>query len=143
MKILKTLCGGQLSCTKSLVAVFVCFTLTVLFNTKVMAQGKDQMVRLAKIKVDPLQLDKYNAALKEQMTTAIQVEPGVLTYYAVADKADPSNITILEIYADTSAYNSHITTAHFKKYKETVKDMVKALELVDVRLLAVAKKPNM
>jgi quinol monooxygenase YgiN len=41
------------------------------------------MVRLAKIKVDPLQLNNYNIALKEQMTTAVRLEPGVLTYYAM------------------------------------------------------------
>jgi len=87
-------------------------------------------------------LDKYNSALKEQMTTAIRLEPGVLTYYAVADKSDLSHITILEIYADTAAYQSHITTTHFKKYKEAVKDMVKSLELVEVNLIASAKKPD-
>ena len=108
-----------------------------------MAQEKIQMVRLAKIKVDPLQLDKYNIALKEQMAIAVRVEPGVLTYYAVADKKDPSIITILEIYADTAAYQSHITTTHFKKYKETVKDMVKSLELVDVTLIGSANKMGM
>ena len=107
-----------------------------------MAQENNHMVRLAKIKVDPTQLEKYKAALKEQMTTAVREEPGVLTYYAVADKNDPSNITILEIYADTAAYQSHITTPHFKKYKETVKDMVKSLELVDVTLIGAAKKPD-
>jgi quinol monooxygenase YgiN len=100
------------------------------------------MVRLAKIKVDPLQIDRFNLALKEQMATAIRLEPGVLTYYAVADKSEPSHITILEIYADTTAYQAHILTNHFKKYKETVKDMVKSLELVDVDLIAAAKQPN-
>lgn len=132
----------QSSLTKSFVIVIASLIL-FLFETKVMAQENTQMVRLAKIKVDPSQLEKYNAALKEQMTTAIRVEPGVLTYYAVADKNAPSNITILEIYADTAAYNSHITTPHFKKYKETTKDMVKSLELVDVTLVGAAKKPNM
>ena len=108
-----------------------------------MAQQKNQMVRLAKIQVDPSQLAQYNTALKEQMATAIRVEPGVLTYYAVADKADPSHITILEIYADTAAYKSHIETPHFKKYKETVQHMVKSLELIDVNLIGSAKKPGM
>ena len=108
-----------------------------------MAQQKNQMVRLAKIQVDPVQLEKYNAALKEQMTTAVSAEPGVLTYYAVADKNNPTHITILEIYADTAAYKAHIETPHFKKYKETVKNMVKSLELVDVDLIASAKKPGM
>lgn len=127
---------------KLLLAIIAIVALSLTLNTKLMAQEKTQMVRLAKIKVDPSQLEKYNEALKEQMTTAIRVEPGVLTYYAVADKNDPSNITILEIYADTAAYQSHITTPHFKKYKEAVKDMVKSLELVDVTLLGSAKKPN-
>ncbi len=77
------------------------------------------------------------------MTTAVRVEPGVLTYYAVADLSDPTNITILEIYADTAAYKLHIETPHFKKYQEIVKDMVKSLELVDVTLIISAKKPDM
>jgi quinol monooxygenase YgiN len=132
----------QLRRPKLLPVITILFVLT-LFGEKTMAQEKTQMVRLAKITVDPLQLEKYNAALKEQMTTAINVEPGVLTYYAVADKNHPSNITILEIYADSTAYKSHIETPHFKKYKETVKGMVKSLELVDVTLIASAKKPNM
>ena len=112
------------------------------FVNKAMTQENSQMVRLAKIKVDPSQLEKYNAALKEQMQTAVKVEAGVLTYYAVADKKDPSSITILEIYADTAAYKEHIETTHFRKYKETVKDMVISLELIDVNLIGAAKKPN-
>ncbi|MBS1668591.1 MAG: antibiotic biosynthesis monooxygenase [Bacteroidetes bacterium] len=125
------------------VPVILLITLSLSMGEKTMAQGNNQMVRLAKIKVDPLRLDKYNLALKEQMTTAVREEPGVLTYYAVADKTDPSQITILEIYADTTAYKKHIETSHFKKYKETVKGMVKSLELIDVNLIGSAKKPGM
>ena len=128
---------------RQLLAIVVSLFLTLSFNDAAVAQQKNQMVRLAKIKVDPLQLDKYNIALKEQMATAVRVEQGVLTYYAVADKRTPSHITILEIYADTAAYELHITTTHFKKYKETVKDMVKSLELVDVNLIASARKPGL
>ena len=115
-----------------------------MFNkTIAMAQRKNQMVRIAKIEVDPAQLVEYNKALKEQMTTAVSVEPGVLTYYAVADKTNPAKITILEIYADSAAYLTHIETPHFKKYKATVKDMVKSLELENVEIIGVAKKPGM
>ena len=103
-------------------------------------QHAKQMVRIAKIKVDPKQLDKYNIALTIQMQEAIKKEPGVLSYYAVADKKDPSIITILEIYADTAAYQLHIQTPHFLLYKETVKNMVQSLELIDVDLIARANK---
>ncbi|MCU0385187.1 MAG: antibiotic biosynthesis monooxygenase [Flavihumibacter sp.] len=106
------------------------------------AQSSQQLVRLAKIEVDPTQVEVYNKALKEQMQAAINKEPGVLTYYAVAEKTAPHRITILEIYADSSAYLSHIKTAHFLKYKETVKDMVKSLELIDVSIIGVARKPD-
>jgi len=144
MKTLKSINKMQFSPIKLLTAIITVFTLTLLFSTTtIMAQEKTQMVRLVKIKVDPLQLDSYNIALKEQMTTAVRVELGVLTYYAVADKNDPSQITILEIYADTVAYQSHIETAHFKKYKETVKNMVKSLELMDVSLIGAAKKEGL
>jgi quinol monooxygenase YgiN len=126
---------------KLLVSVWVLF-LTIFFQHRVMAQEDKKMYRIARITVDPLQLDKYKAALQEQMAAAIRVEPGVLSYQAVADKKDPAHITILEIYADTAAYQAHIQTTHFRKYKDTVKDMVKQLELVDVSLVAFAKKPD-
>jgi quinol monooxygenase YgiN len=123
--------------------IFTTILLNLCLGTKIMAQEKAYMYRIARIQVDPAQLDKYNAALKEQMTTAIRLEPGVLSYYAVANKKDPSRITIFEIYADTAAYKAHIETAHFKKYKETVKDMVKSLELEDADLIGSAKKLGM
>jgi len=123
------------------VIVWVLF-LTIFFQLRVMAQEDKKMYRIARITVDPSQLDKYKAALREQMNAAIRVEPGVLSYRAVADKKDPTHITILEIYADTTAYQAHIQTTHFRKYKDTVKDMVKQLELVDVSLVAFAKKPD-
>jgi quinol monooxygenase YgiN len=123
-----------------LFCVLVVSAQILLLKVNALAQNKNQMVRIAKIKVDPQQLEKYNAALKEQMTTAVRLEPGVLTYYAVANKKNLAEITILEIYADTTAYKAHIETPHFKKYKETVKDMVKSLELIDVDLIGSANK---
>jgi quinol monooxygenase YgiN len=132
--------GGRL--VNHIPIVIITLIATAFFVNDARGQGT-QMVRLAKIKVDPAQLENYHKALKEQMSTAIRLEKGVLTYYAVADKEEPSNITILEIYADSAAYKSHIETAHFKKYKETVKNMVKSLKLVDVTLIGVARKPGM
>ena len=94
------------------------------------------MYRIAKIKVDSNQLERYKVALNMQMNTAIELEPGVLSYTVVADKKDSSSITIFEVYASLEAYQSHIATPHFKKYKETVKDMVLSLELIDTELIA-------
>ena len=106
------------------------------------AQENPAMYRIAKIKVDKKQLALYQVALNEQMNTAIQLEPGVLSYTVVADKKDASSITIFEVYASLEAYQSHIATPHFKKYKETVKDMVLSLELIDTKLVARLQKEN-
>lgn len=106
------------------------------------AQNSNRMYRIAKIKVDANKLVEYKQALQEQMNAAIQLEPGVLSYTAVADKNDITSITILEVYSSFEAYQSHILTSHFRKYKETVKDMVLSLELIDTDLVVSAKKIN-
>ena len=95
------------------------------------SNNKNQMVRLAKLVIDSTQLENYNALLKEEIEASVRLEPGVLTLYAVPEKNNPTHITILEIYADTVAYRSHLQTPHFIKYKTGTKDMVKSLELVE------------
>jgi quinol monooxygenase YgiN len=112
----------------------------ITFDSK--SQDANRMYRIAKIKVDANKLVEYKQALQEQMKAAIEIEPGVLSYTAVADKKDPTLITILEVYSNLEAYQSHILTSHFKKYKESVKDMVLSLELVDTELVVSAKKMN-
>ena len=104
--------------------------LTFFFGNAV-AQHKSPMVRMAKLKIDSIQLESYKAALKEEIETSMKLEPGVLTLYAVSEKDNPTHITILEIYADAASYKTHVETPHFIKYKTVTKDMVKSLELVD------------
>ena len=98
------------------------------------------MVRLAKLKIDSVQLEKYKAFLKEEIETSLRVEPGVITLYAVSEKDHPTNITILEIYADSAAYKAHIQTPHFLKYKTGTKEMVKGLELIEATPIVVDVK---
>ncbi|PWT77609.1 MAG: antibiotic biosynthesis monooxygenase [Bacteroidetes bacterium] len=97
-------------------------------------------MRIAKIVVDSAQLENYKSALREGMSAAVSNEPGVLSLYAVFDKQHPTHITIFETYADVNAYQSHIQTPHFKKYKSTVEQMVKSLELTDVIPIALEGK---
>lgn len=65
-------------------------------NGNASAQAKKQIVRLAKLVIDPAQLEPYKAALKEGAETAVRMEPGVLTMYAVSEKDNPTHFTILE-----------------------------------------------
>ena len=96
-----------------------------------LAEEKAQMVRLSKLVIDELQLETYRAFLKEEVTESMRIEPGVRALYAVSETDRPTHFTILEIYADRAAYEAHIKSAHFLKYKTGTKDMVKSLELID------------
>jgi quinol monooxygenase YgiN len=89
------------------------------------------LVRLAELEIDPGQLDRYTALLREEIETSIRVEPGVLTLYAVAVKGQPTHIRIFEMYADTGAYEAHLQTPHFLKYKTGTQHMVKSLRLLE------------
>ena len=112
--------------------MLIAVMLTFVFCNNDPAQNKNQMVRLARLVIDSSQLEKYNALLKEEIEASVRLEPGVLTLYAVAEKNDPTHINILEIYADTVAYKTHLLMPHFIKYKNGTKNMVKLLELVEM-----------
>ena len=98
------------------------------------------IVRIAEIEVVPEFLDEYLAFAKEVGETSVKVEPGVLTLFSMQEKENPYKIHILEIYADKNAYQSHLQTAHFKKYKEGTAKMVKSLKLIDTNPLAGMKQ---
>jgi quinol monooxygenase YgiN len=112
-------------------------TIMTIDSANLSAQHGTTYMRIAKITVDSTKLDEYIAALKEQMQSALRLEKGVLAYSALQDKEKPSKITILETYASVDAYQAHIQTEHFKKYKAIVVDMVKELELIDVVPIAI------
>lgn len=94
-------------------------------------ENPEYKVRLSHITVDPVQLKEYNAFLKEEIEASMQLEPDVLILYAVSEKEHPHKITILEIYANEAAYQNHIQTPHFLKYKQGTLHMVQELELID------------
>ena len=103
--------------------------------------SKDPYVRVAEIEIDPVQLEPYKAAVKEQIEAAVRLEPGVLALYSMADKENPAHIFVFEMYADVDAYKAHLETAHFKRYKAITHDMVKSLKLRDTVPILLGAKP--
>jgi quinol monooxygenase YgiN len=113
---------------------------TALGGVAVAQEAGGQYVQVADIEVDPAQLDAYRAAVQEQIDAAIQKEPGVLVLYAVSEKDDPSRVKVFEIYRDRRAYEAHLGSEHFKKYKSTVENMVKSLKLVQATPIMLGAK---
>lgn len=95
------------------------------------AMEPDAIVRLSKIEVYPEHLEEYMKYAAEVGEVSLRTEPGVLTMYAVSEKDNPCRITILETYASREAYDSHIASEHFKKYKQGTLHMIKTLVLSD------------
>lgn len=91
----------------------------------------DGIVRLSKIEVYPEHLEEYMKYAAEVGEVSLRTEPGVLTMYAVSEKDNPCHVTILETYANREAYEKHIASPHFRKYKEGTLHMVKSLTLSD------------
>ncbi len=115
----------------SILPILALVIVTVASSSSAYAEEKAQMVRLSKLSVDPSHLEAYRSALREEVSASVRLEPGVLTLYAVAEKERPTHFTILEIYADRDAYEAHIKSPHFLKYKTGTEHMVRSLELID------------
>ena len=98
----------------------------------------ERIVRLAQIEIFPELLEDYLTFAKEVGTVSMATEPGVVGLFSMQDKSDPCMVYILEVYADWDAYQAHLQTAHFKKYKEGTASMVKSLKLIDTNPLITA-----
>ena len=92
-------------------------------------QESKQVVQLARLETYPPQLKSYNETLKEGVEGALLLEPGVLSLNAMAEKENPTHITLIEVYADEDAYTSHLQTPH-PQCKTRTNEMAKSLELV-------------
>ena len=89
------------------------------------------LVRIAELEIDPVRLAEYNALLAEEIEASVRLELGVLALYAVAMKGSPNLVRVFDAYADRAAYEAHLATPHFLKYKTLTADMVRSLRLIE------------
>lgn len=91
----------------------------------------EKLVRIAELEIDANHLVAYKIALREEIEASIRIEPGVLSLYAVSIKDQPNQIRLFEVYASTAAYQAHLQSKHFLKYKTGTAGMVKSLKLIE------------
>lgn len=109
--------------------------LLLMSQTAATAQPNEMIVRVSEIEIDPNYLEEYKAILKEEAEASVRLEPGVMSIFPMHEKEHPTRVRILEIYASREAYESHLKTAHFQRYKATTQNMVKLLKLVDMEAI--------
>ena len=95
----------------------------------------NMIVRIAEIEVYPQYLKEYLAFANEVDRLSIEREPGVICLYPMQSAEDSCQIRILEIYASEDAYQQHLKTDHFQKYKQGTLHMVKDLKLPTMKPL--------
>ena len=95
----------------------------------------NMIVRIAEIEVYPQYLKEYLASANEVDRLSIEREPGVICLYPMQSAEDSCQIRILEIYASDEAYQQHLKTDHFQKYKQGTLHMVKDLKLPTMKPL--------
>ena len=99
------------------------------------AQEQAMMVRISEIAVHAQHLDAYKAILKEEAEASVRLEPGVIAIFPITRRDSDTEFRILEMYADRQAYEAHLKTPHFLKYKSTTLHMVRSLKLVDMQAI--------
>ncbi|TGD81904.1 antibiotic biosynthesis monooxygenase [Hymenobacter wooponensis] len=100
------------------------------------------MIRIAEIEVNATSLEEYKAILKEESRESMKLEPGVISIYPMYQKENPTQIRILEIYASRAAYEAHLKTPHFLKYKTSTLNMVKSLKLTEMDAIDAEAMPR-
>ena len=95
----------------------------------------NMIVRIAEIEVFPQYLEEYLAFANEVDRLSIEREPGVICLFPMQSAEDSCQIRILEIYASEEAYQLHLKTPHFLKYKQGTLHMVKDLKLPTMKPL--------
>ena len=64
----------------------------------------------------------------------------MLSLSAVAIAGKPASIRLLEVYASDAAYQAHLKTPHFLKYKQGTADMVQSLRLIETEPVMLCAK---
>ena len=101
-----------------------------------------RIVRVARLEIDPARRDAYLSLLTEEIEASIRLEPGVIMLHATSPRSAPHRIELLEVYASQAAYEAHIASPHFLKYKSATHDMVLSLELAEAEPILLAAKPQ-
>jgi quinol monooxygenase YgiN len=108
------------------------YALLFIIAINMSAQTNKLMIRISEIEIDSIYLQEYIPILQIESKASVQKEPGVIAIFPMYQKENPTQVRILEIYANKTAYEDHIKSPHFQAYKTSTQKMVKSLKLIDM-----------
>ncbi len=75
------------------------------------------------VHVKPDQADAFRAASIENARNSVR-EPGVARFDVIQQQDDPTRFVLVEVYRTPDDSAKHKETAHYKKWRDTVADMM-------------------
>lgn len=99
-------------------------------------------VRWSELEIDLEQLDTFKTLAEENVCETRRTEPGVIAFYWASEKDHPDRIRVLEIYADTNAYQKHLQSSHFQRFRAGSAQMVINRGLFEAIPVMLGAKPQ-
>ena len=75
------------------------------------------------VRVKPECVEAFRHATIENAQNSIQ-EPGIARFDVVQQRDEPSSFVLVEVYQNEPATVAHKETAHYKKWRDAVADMM-------------------
>ena len=75
------------------------------------------------VRVKPDFVEAFRHATIENAQNSIQ-EPGIARFDVVQQRDDATRFVLVEVYHDDAATAAHKETAHYKKWRDTVAEMM-------------------
>src|SRR6476661_3728107 len=100
-------------------SLLVGFIILAVSGAVVANDSVNRYIRLAELEIDPRQVDAFTTAVREVGQVSVRAEEGCLALYAVAERENPARVRVFEIYRDSAAYEAHLQTPHFQKFRAT------------------------
>ena len=73
---------------------------------------------IVNLEIKPDQVEQFMNKALENAAASRTTEPGCRQFDVLVDPDDPTKIAFYEVYDNKQAFESHLETAHFKKYFE-------------------------
>lgn len=100
-------------------------------------------IRWSELEVDPAHMEGFRALGNENVRETRRNDPGVLAFYWAGEKDHPNRIRVLEVYANENAYKAHLASAHYKKFRDGSRPLLKRHTLFEAVPVILGAKPQL
>lgn len=80
-------------------------------------------IALVQVHVKPDRVDAFRAASLDNAQNS-RLEPGVKRFDVIQEVDDPTRFVLVEVFRDAAAAAAHRETEHYKRWRDTVADMM-------------------